>query len=282
MRRRLLVSVGVLLASAAIASAQRRPTIDEVLALTIRYVGRLVNQFTSVVAEEQYVQRVDRAGGENRILKADFMLVNVGTARQWMPFRDVFEVNGIPIRDHDSRLVNLFVEHPTKGLEQAKAINAESYRFNIGFQRNINNPLLALAFVQDSYRARFDFKLNGSEKINNIPVWVVIYEERARPTVITGNLKNDLPARGRYWIDQSTGALLRTELLLEDSLTKSRVITHFEYDQKFGVAVPVRMEETHAPGVGIRTVATATYGRFRQFSVNTEEVLTTPLPDPGR
>ena len=277
MRRRLFVSVAVLLASMAIVTAQRRPTLDEVLALTIRYVGRLVNQFTSVVAEEQYVQRVDRAGGESRRLKADFLLVNVGTARQWMPFRDVFEVNGIPIRDHELRLVSLLTEHPAKGLEQAKAITAESYRFNIGFQRSINNPLLALAFVQDTYRSRFDFRMAGSEKINNIPVWVVAYEERARPTIVTGTKRSDLPARGRYWIDQGNGALLRTELQLEDSITKSRVITHFEYDQKFGVAVPVRMEETHATGLG-RTVATATYGRFRQFSVKTEEVLTTPLP----
>lgn len=282
MSRRLLFSVGVLLAAATVASAQPRPALEDILTLTIRYVGRLVNQFTSVVAEEQYVQRVDRAGGENRTLKADFMLVKVGTGRVWMTFRDVFEVNGSPIRDHDSRLVNLFLEHPDQGLDQAKAITAESYRFNIGSPRSVNNPLLALAFIQDIYRARFEFKLNGSDRINDVPVWVVAYEERARPTLIAGSGSANLPAKGRYWIDQRTGALLRTELQLEDSVTKSRVITYFEYDQKFGVAVPVRMEEAHSPGVGMRTIATATYGRFRQFSVNTEEVLTTPLPAQGR
>jgi hypothetical protein len=206
-----------------------------------------------------------------RELKADLLLVNIGPGAMWMPFRDVFEVDGSPVRDRGERLVKLFTEQPSLATEKAAAISKESYRYNIGPERNVNNPMLALALLQPLYRSRFTYDLVGSDTLNKTPVWIVRYTERARPTLIRGSTGWDLPARGRYWIDQRSGMVLRTELLLDATDQSTRVLTTFELDDRFQVAVPIRMEETYAPATAPRTTAVATYGKFRSFQVATEE-----------
>lgn len=110
-------------------------------------------------------------------------------------------------------------------------------------------------------------------------VWVVSYEEKTRPTLVRGSAGGDLPAHGRFWIDQRAGTVLRTELLLDDRFQRSRILTTFAPDERFPVAVPVRMEENYVPSGESPTFAMATYGRFRRFQVKTEEALKSP-PNP--
>ena len=56
-------------------------------------------------------------------------------------------------------------ERPDEAAAQALEVTKESDRFNIGFTRTVNNPLLALALLQELYRSRFSFELGGSETI---------------------------------------------------------------------------------------------------------------------
>mgnify|MGYP003694380831 CR=1 FL=1 len=44
-----------------------------------------------------------RPASRHRELKSDFLLVKVGPL-EWLPFRDVYEVDGTPIRDREGRL----------------------------------------------------------------------------------------------------------------------------------------------------------------------------------
>jgi hypothetical protein len=280
MRAQLVCSLALVAAWSTTTAGQRvpRPSADDVVARAAGYVVRFVDEFTSVVAEENYSQRVDWFKGDTRVLKADFMLVKIGPGAVWMPFRDVFQVNNAAVRDRDDRLVNLFLERPDEAAAQALAITAESYRFNIGFNRTVNNPLLALTLLQDLYRSRFSFELAGSDTIGKAQVWTLRFEEKARPTVIKGSGNSDLAAHGRYWIDQANGTILRTELQLDDKNQKTRILTTFESDNRFRLAVPVLMEETYVPSKGPRTIARAQYGRFRRFEVKTEEAMKPQAP----
>jgi hypothetical protein len=273
--RRIAAAILLSIVCATPAAAQR-PAVDTVVQSAAEYVQRFVTQFTSVVAAEQYVQRVESTNFNSvtlarRDLKADFLLVKIGTGALWMPFRDVVEVDGRPLPDHGDRLVNLFSERPGEAAEKGAAITKESYRYNIGAERNVNNPFLSLALLQSMYRSRFSYQLAGSETVAGTRVWVVRYKENARPTLIRGPSGWNVPAHGRYWIDQSTGTVLRTELILDESDSSTSVLTTFGLDERFGVAVPVRMEETYASDSGPRTTAVATYGRFRRFQVATDE-----------
>src|SRR5438128_11451843 len=85
------------------------PSLEPLLQRTALYIGKFIEQFSNVVAEEKYVQDTlgnlpviaigGRGGGigavnppsRHRELKSDFLLVKVGT-EDWLPFRDVHEV----------------------------------------------------------------------------------------------------------------------------------------------------------------------------------------------
>jgi hypothetical protein len=63
--------------------------------------------------------------------------------------RDVFEVDGKPVRDAVGR---------------ARALAEEGARYNLWIIGTVNNPLLAMAFLQPNYRPRFRFNLAGIDK----------------------------------------------------------------------------------------------------------------------
>jgi len=259
----------VLFAAAGTARAQRTSSTD-VVARASAYVTYFLNHFTNVVAEETYVQRIDVLNGQARTSKADFLLVKIGPKDQWLPFRDVFEVNGTRLRNRETRLVELFEKPSPDLLTQAKAIDAESYKYNIGATRSINNPMLGLALLQAELLSHFTFTLDGTDKIAGERVDVLKFSESGRPTIVHQNNGADLPCDGRYWIAAS-GTLLKSEMLLNTRQQTTRVTITFRPDDRLGVAVPVKMEEIYAPAGAPRTTAIATYGRFRQFEVKTEE-----------
>jgi hypothetical protein len=250
----------------------------DVLARATTYVSRFVHEFKNVVAEERYVQQIVTFNGRKVDSKADFLLVQLGPEREYIPFRDVFEVNGGKVRDGESRLIEL-LSHPSADLvTQARAINAVSSRYNIGVQRTINNPLIGIVLLQEVVRPSFTFSLGDSEKIDGEMTDVLRFEESGRPTIIRES-NGDAPAHGRYWIARTDGAVLRSELLIDTAKQKTRVTSSFHRDERFGVAVPVQMEESYTPGNTAPTAATAKYGRFRQFEVKTEEAVK-ELPGP--
>src|SRR6185295_13941168 len=97
--------------------------------------------------EERYEQETSSTSirvsqtGSRRELKSDFLLVQPTPTGEWIPFRDVFEVDGAPVRDRQQRLAALFLKPSTDALERANAIADESARYNLGFRdmkRTIN------------------------------------------------------------------------------------------------------------------------------------------------
>ncbi len=164
---RLFLGATGLLVCFSAASAGQTIDLDTVLTRATRYVGEFVYRFTNVVAEESYLQEtiVSRSslisgagamqgmttGGSRRSLKSDFLLVRLPESVDYLPFRDVFEVDGTSVRDREQRLTTLFLESKAGAVEQAQKITLESARYNIGnLSRTFNNPIIALAFLQAS------------------------------------------------------------------------------------------------------------------------------------
>ena len=195
------------------------------------YVLDFIEKFSNVVSEETYIQdssvpmqsaalpnlpglpRVP--GGASgpavpryRNLKADFLLVSVSSAQNWVPFRDVFEVDGQPIRDRDSRLAKLFLKPSEKTVEQVNRIQDESARYNLGnMRRTINNPVLGIVILQADFQPRFRYSLGKMDPKVGPGVWIIDYKEEARPSFIRGRSDLDLFAHGRLWIEADTGRL---------------------------------------------------------------------------
>lgn len=174
-----------------------------------------------------------------------------------------------------ARLAKLFLESrdTATALERAHQIAAESARLNIRQIGTVDNPLLALGLLQRAYRQRFRFTMRGGRDASlGQNVSIVEFRETARPTIIRGSGDKDIFARGRYWIDAAGGQVIRAEVVFNALGTESTITTAFELDDRLRAYVPVEMRFRRGASTNeVRGVAT--YGRFRQFEVGTEETV---------
>jgi hypothetical protein len=140
-------------------------------------------------------------------------------------------------------------------------------------------PLAAIAFLQPRYREAFQFTVRPIGRQGGSNMWIFEYRERSSPTVFqSGRDKGDLPARGRLWIEELTGRVTKTELLLDDGPFPYNIVTTFRFAEEFGISVPVEMRVAYGFGIQQMT-GIATYGRFRRFGVQAEEKFQPIGPD---
>lgn len=292
MRYRTAAVFVVLLGVAAVRPAEPAPTLAAVLKNAAAYMAEFQLQLSGIVAEETYVQEARQQGLFNptgvlprRILKSDLLLVKPDGADRYVEFRDVFEVDGQPVREREARLARLLRQPWSAASQQVGAIINESARYNIGrIQRNVNTPVLALQFLDAVFQSRFEFKRATKEREQLDPkgaaparaeatgvfrvsteMWAVEYRERKKPTIIRTPAGRDLPARGRFWINPNTGAVLISELVIEGGGVNAIITVSYQSEPLMGLLVPVAMHESYV-AEHERVVGTATYGRFRQLA----------------
>ncbi|MGE0444983.1 MAG: hypothetical protein AB7P99_07115 [Vicinamibacterales bacterium] len=191
----------------------------------------------------------------------------------WLPFRDVFEHDRRPVRDREERLSRLFLSDSVSARAQARRITEESARYNIGnVDRTVNVPTLALTLLTDPLRDGFVFGDAG----RNDGLRVISYREDRRPTLIRTTGGRSLPISGRFWIDEATGRIERTELIAEDEDIEAKILVLYRNEADAGMWVPIRMEEEYELKREISEVrGEASYSRFRRFAVNTREEVAT-------
>jgi hypothetical protein len=269
------------------ASGSAAPTdVSTVVDRASAYVETFQQNFGSVVAEERYEQRLRRvpnptnssvqqrggSGPQETTLVSDFLLVEV-KGEGWLPFRDVFERDGKPVRDREERLATIFLKGGRNAIDQARTIMDEGARYNIGnINRNINTPTLTLAFLTPRHRHRFEFKLGKRD--DDDPGVEVEFRETARPTFVATTGGRDLPVRGRFWINEADGTVLRSELDAQDTGVEAHITVTYQRDEGIGLFVPARMEERYRrPRDPFEVHGVATYSRFRRFQVSTSEEL---------
>ena len=279
------------------AAAAQEPDLRAVLQRAGAYVAEFHRQLSSIVAEERYVQdwkavwsgsRRGATDVAHRELKSDLLLLKPAGADAWMAFRDVFDVDGTPVRDRTERLGQLFLERSSSTDAQISRILNESARYNIGdIHRNVNTPVYPLLFLEAANQFRFKFKRTAERRPRTEPagggglggafrvsteVWVIAYEEKQSGTMIKTDGRKDLPARGKFWIEPATGRVLMSELVAENRRLRAIIDVSYQSEPLLGLLVPIEMREWY-DGLrnGSRIEAVATYGRFRQFQVNTNE-----------
>jgi hypothetical protein len=281
-------------AAAVRASGQATPpaptpavTTESLLASAAAYVARFELVFSNVVAAERYVQTVTprsvnaemtfiNKGGvaaKRRELVSDFLLVKLPDSVGWVPFRDVFEVDGEAVRDRDSRLVIALQSADESTPSRVRAILAESASYNIGVERTMNLPTLGLEMLHEAVQSRFHFSGLDADRSVGPTVYRLDFEEQQMPSMISGPDGRDLLARGQVWIDATDGTVLRTIVSVDDPMfIHVTVETHYQFDSALGVATPALMREEYTERTGRRTNGTATYSEFRTFGVSTTDI----------
>jgi hypothetical protein len=265
-----------LLASAASPDAQTAPDLPAVLAGLAAYLHRYAEQLPATIATEHYRQTSGSGQSLQEVrLDSDFGIVRVPGDPEWLGFRDVYRVDGRQVRDRDRRLETLFSRPSGQVFEQARRIAEESARFNIGrVTRNINNPALVLELLDGRNQARFRFSKGSEGTLEGIRVWLIDFQEQARPTIIRGPEGKDMPVAGRAWVDPATGCLMRVDLRLEDfssDATHGSISVTFREDPRLHFWVPATLTEKYQPNKGSGDAGSATYTSYRQFGVETRE-----------
>jgi hypothetical protein len=214
-----------------------------------------------------------------RTLRSDLVFVRLPGPLPWGTFRDVYEVDGQKVRDRERRLEKLFFAPKASDYEQAEAILNESSRYNLGqAYRNINVPTLGLLFLRPENQQRLAFKRKGTRTVAGLPTVEVAFEEKASPTLVHDRSGNDVPASGRFWIDESRGTVLRTEIKYDletnkamrspDAWERGLVSTEYRRETHLECFVPDTMTEVYNfRGIG-RIDGVARYASYRRFQTS--------------
>ena len=262
-------------------ASQSPLSLKEQLQQVGRYVHDYERAFAAIVAREDYLQQTRGLDGmdTSRELTSDVALVRADD--EWMVFRDVYRVDGRPVRDRDGRLADLFLQAPGDVLPRAKRIADESARYNLGeIPRTLNTPTQVLRFLRPENQRRSSFKLEGQRSVSGRHVIAIRFDERQTPRLIY--TRDDAAASGQVWVQPETGAIVRTELRLSSEGTSVLLLVDFALEPKLGMWVPDRMTETYqvegrrARGTGsarLQIGATATYSDYRQFTVDTKTII---------
>lgn len=273
--------------TASLAPSSEGPTLAEILERAGEYVTAFEHDASGVVLEESYRQSLRRGSqAETRFLSSEVVLVALPGETGLFGFRDVVQVNGRTLADRDERLQKLFLHPSEEGRVQAEAILDESARFNLGSTvRNFNLPTLVLGFLRPPIQPRFTFRDRGKANVSGRLARRVAYEEHARPTLIRDPTRDeDQVAQGTLVLDEETGAVLRTELHLDNARARTQVTVDYRWVDTLELWLPGEMTESYegpggAPGRvgGFESITTAArYSKPRRFGVTTEETITPP------
>src|SRR4051812_26199276 len=263
-------------------AAQAPEPLDAILDLAGDYVAAYEKNFVGVVAEETYRQEVRGIGGTDprgfpveargvrRDLKSDMLLVRAAAGDRWMQFRDVFEVDGKPVRDRAERLAKLFLQPSASTQQQVDDIAAASARYNIGgVNRNVNLPVLALTVLEPQNRAWFAFK--GAKKAGSL--FELEYREERGGTLIRTAGDQAMPAHGRFAVDLTTGRVLSSEMIAESAAVRAQIDVTYSLEPALGILVPREMREKYALKDGSTIEGKAIYARFRRYQVMVNETV---------
>ena len=283
-------------------SASERRDVVSIVARASQYVRSFVDAASVLIAEEHYVQELKARNGstrvpdgsfgitvEKRTLESEIALVHMADKQLWMLGRDVRTVDGRPIRERDR--IPLVAYHPPsidEALKHFRELATASARFNIGsMTRNVNVPSLALWFLTDGVRERFAFSRGRQERIDEELCDIVNYREKSTPFLLTAE-RRAIPVRGRFWVAASSGAVLRTELLLYDEVStgglgefapgdnnedsgRAFVTVQYRYATEVAAWVPHEMTERYDYPRMMNAgtiVGKATYRNYKKFSTS--------------
>ena len=280
----LVVLVGLAAPSPAAAGD---PPISTVLARAGSYVGEFHRKLSRLMAEERYTQTWEtlwsgpRKGSTphgRRELRSDLLLVKPAGVDDWLQYRDVYEVDGKPVRDRGERLPELLGSRSDSAAALAERIRRESAEYNLGsIERDVNIPVLAMRFLSVENQPRFTFRRADDRSVAaariapdeagvfrvTTTMWAIDYEEVRHPTIIRTPANKDLPSRGRFWIDPDTGRVLITELRAGNKNVRGAIDVSYQSEPVLNLLVPVEMREEYVDRSGAHITGIATYGRFR-------------------
>jgi hypothetical protein len=244
--------VAACLCAAVVAAPQPRPGVNGLLKQAATYVRQFEKDFSAIVTDESYDQHVAEGAPHalstmSRHIQSEMLFMRVpGEGLSWLSARNVLEVDGDPIADSRDRLERAIKGDRASLAERLQSVADEGARFNIGrIQRNVNDPILPLLFLDPEYQARFKFRLEKDEDLDGVRLHKLSFKERARPTIIGLARGGSLYSSGAVWLRAEDAVVVRTELGGRDGPMSFTIRVEYERNPKLDMWIPARMEERY-------------------------------------
>lgn len=236
------------------------------------YIERFEQEVSALVAEEHYVQRLEArvsssTSHSTRELTSDYVLVKPADAAGWIGYRDIFEVDGVPVRSRDQRVVDILSSTSPDSHARAAAFALEGARFNLGPMRTVNVPTMPLQLMSRRHAGRITMR---ADRINSRTGTArVRFAEPNPPTIVRTPGDGFVFSRGDATIRLADGAILKASLYFRFPIRRApqEATMTVEYAEVPGISVPVpaRMTESHPRVENYSASGEATYSNYRRF-----------------
>jgi hypothetical protein len=259
----------------------------EILNLLRAYVARFATGARFVIAHEHYKQEVrSRAGSfgatagivaASRSSEADVAFAQIADG-MWIMTRQVSTVDGRSVSGAPSPFL-ADVQTEREAVERMRQLADEAARWNIGsVRRNINTPTLVMWFLTSPIAERFRLSVGGIERTAAGICQVVRFREVSSPPLMQVE-HSRTPASGRIWVLRESGAVVKTELVLEQTVSSTRgempvsrttITVDYLYWPAADVWVPaIMIERYEQPATRDSEVVLcrASYSQYRRFTV---------------
>ena len=257
------------------------PTAQEIRARLNAYLTQYEPKLSELIADETMVQRnergEDRSDGEGppeaRTMRSEVAFIALPGSAGWMGFRRVLKVGTEDVEDKQETLLSVLAGGSRDDYFKARAMLADSARYNLGSPRTTNLPNLPLEILHPRHTKRFSVRINGKERVNGRNTTKLVFVETWTPTIIRAYDNSDMRSIVAAFVDEKTGELLRADVITRDPRDERVAFDYvisvvFQHDKQFNLLVPSTMHEDFFAGVNRRAWGDAKYTNYRRFQTS--------------
>jgi hypothetical protein len=251
-----LALMSAVLLVAGVRGADTKP--PELQPRTTEYVRKFFNALANVVGQEDFQSR-------DKKVMSDVLLVRYpGSNIDLLVYRDVVSVNGGLLPNRPQHLLDLFQADFDSAVGRANQISTDSGQH----VPPILNPLFGIAFLQPHYQSRFKMDERNADSQWPRHTKLLTFIETTKPTLLRSGLMRDIdvPTRGTAWVEEETGRVLQTEVLIRHPDGVTTIKTTFTMDPRLQLMVPASMQAQKPDG-------RAAYSNFRRFIIQVDEAV---------
>lgn len=252
------------------------PTVPELRARLAAYLTAYEPRLSELIADELLVQENKRGsretGGigprEYRTIHAEVAFIALPGDAGWLGFRRVTKVGGKPVNGELASLNTALDGGAQDDYSKARAMLADSARYNLGTPRTTNLPNLPLELLHPRNAHRFTVRVDGQEHVRGRRTTRLIFVEVVSPTIIRSQSGGDMQSTVTAFVEPD-GRLWRADVITVDRHRFEHVVSvEFQLHRKLGLLVPATMHEDFFAGDNRDAQGDATYRNYRRFQTS--------------
>ena len=264
------------LVAIAVAILAQPTTADVLRARLAAYLNDYEPRLSELIADELLVQENRRGsrltGGlgprEYRTIHAEVAFIALPGDAGWLGFRRVAKVAGKAVDDEAVSLNAALTAGTQDDYAKARAMLADSARYNLGTPRTTNLPNLPLELLHQRNAHRFTARVEGQQQVRGKRTTRLIFVEMVSPTMIRSQSGGDMQSTVTAFVEPD-GRLWRADVITVDRLKFEHVVSvEFHQHRELGLLVPVTMHEEFFAGDNRKAWGDATYRNYRRFQTS--------------